>query len=125
MLRENICYLSLHHEASVVTHAADKVKDVDVPLLLYPLQLREECDEGARPPHAGAAVDHNGGLALPGGRHHHASDKLQESGGVVGDPMVRPDGEVELRDNPLVRSGDSYKTVGGGGGGQNTLTFLS
>lgn len=94
-------HLCLHHAASVVAHAADEVEDVEVLLLLDPLQLSEEGDEGASPPHARTAVHHQGSLALPA-RQHHTPDKLEEGSGVVGHTVVRPDREVKLSNNALV-----------------------
>ena len=95
-----ISYLSLNHAAPAVSHAADKVEDVQVPLCLDSLQLCEEGNEGTRPAHPSTAVHHYGGReVLPG--YHHPPHKLEESSGVLGHSMVGPDGEMVVGDYSL------------------------
>ena len=93
----SIQYLSLHHAASVVAHCSNRVEHVDVIFDLYPLELCEQSNEGARPAHSSTTV-HNYWAGIDRIVSCDFAYEMQQSSRVVGNAMVRPDCEVKLCD---------------------------
>ena len=93
-----LTYRCLHHQHPLFPQVADKLKDVDGVLCLYPLHHGVQCDEGACPTHTSTAVHQE--EVLPAVRMclPHSLDEVDHGDGIVWNTMVRPGQVVEQGD---------------------------
>lgn len=96
----------LYHVDSVTSHLLHKIEDVDTSFLPCHVQGIIEGDVATGPAHTGTAVDQARTavgifLLLVVGVASHFLPEFEEGGGMIGDAVVRPRGEVELLYWPL------------------------
>ena len=89
-------YQGLNHQYTLRPHVVQELVHIDRVLSLYPLQHAVQQDEGARPPHTGAAVDQQREAVVFVVSPLHTADERDEGGGKLGHSVVRPGGEVIL-----------------------------
>ena len=88
-------YRCLDHQHPLLPQVADKLKDVDRVLCLYPLQHGVQCDEGACPAHTSTAVHQEEVLSAVGVGLPHSLDEVDHGDGIGGHSMIRPGQVVE------------------------------
>lgn len=91
-------YLSLHHQAPLLPHFADKGINIQRLLHLHPLHHAIQYNECARTPNTSAAVHDKGRAVVVREVLSHTLDKLDEAGLVCWHAMVWPGREVEVSD---------------------------
>ena len=99
---EDVLVFRLDHVVALRPEARHVTVHVDRVLVAQAFQHRVDDDEGARPTHSGAAVDHHG-TRLHGIQRPHPLQELEERSRMVWNTVIRPRCELQLLDFSVLR----------------------